>query len=203
MMKIKFTQGELKRQRDLLKQYERFLPTLQLKKQQLQLELNNQILALEMYQSQRDQMTQEIIAWMGLLAESKIVMNEIVIPRQVFMTSRNIAGVDIPVFDNVEFAPIEYDLFSTPLWLDRATKLFMDYIALLFQVDALQQGAELLKRELLITTQRVNLFEKIKIPETQENIRLIKIYIGDQLAASIGRSKLVKRRTKVRFRKVA
>ena len=202
-MKIKFTQGELKRQRDLLKQYERFLPTLQLKKQQLQLELNNQILALEMYQSQRDQMTQEIIAWMGLLAESKIVMNEIVIPRQVFMTSRNIAGVDIPVFDNVEFAPIEYDLFSTPLWLDRATKLFMDYIALLFQVDALQQGAELLKRELLITTQRVNLFEKIKIPETQENIRLIKIYIGDQLAASIGRSKLVKRRTKVRFRKVA
>jgi len=203
MMKIKFTQGELKRQRDLLKQYERFLPTLQLKKQQLQLELNNQILALETYQSQRDQMTQEIIAWMGLLAESKIVMNEIVIPRQVFMTSRNIAGVDIPVFDNVEFAPIEYDLFSTPLWLDRATKLFMDYIALLFQVDALQQGAELLKRELLITTQRVNLFEKIKIPETQENIRLIKIYIGDQLAASIGRSKLVKRRTKVRFRKVA
>ncbi len=202
-MKIKFTQGELKRQRDLLKQYERFLPTLQLKKQQLQLELNNQILALETYQSQRDQMTQEIIAWMGLLAESKIVMNEIVIPRQVFMTSRNIAGVDIPVFDNVEFAPIEYDLFSTPLWLDRATKLFMDYIALLFQVDALQQGAELLKRELLITTQRVNLFEKIKIPETQENIRLIKIYIGDQLAASIGRSKLVKRRTKVRFRKVA
>lgn len=203
MMKIKFTQGELKRQRDLLKQYERFLPTLQLKKQQLQLELNNQILALETYQSQRDQMTQEIIAWMGLLAESKIVMNEIVIPRQVFMTSRNIAGVDIPVFDKVEFAPIEYDLFSTPLWLDRATKLFMDYIALLFQVDALQQGAELLKRELLITTQRVNLFEKIKIPETQENIRLIKIYIGDQLAASIGRSKLVKRRTKVRFRKVA
>ncbi len=203
MTKIKFTQGELKRQRDLLKQYERFLPTLQLKKQQLQLELNNQILALETYQSQRDQMTQEIIAWMGLPAESKIAMREIVIPRQVLMTSRNIAGVDIPVFDRVEFAPIEYDLFSTPLWLDRATKLFMDYITLLFHVGALQQGAELLKRELLITTQRVNLFEKIKIPETQENIRLIKIYIGDQLAASIGRSKLVKRRTKVRFRKVA
>lgn len=120
------------------------------------------------------------------------------------MMSRNVAGVDIPVFDSVEFAPIEYDLFSTPLWLDHATKLFMDYIALLFHVRALQQGAELLKRrELLITTQRVNLFEKIKIPETQENIRLIKIYIGDQLAASIGRSKLVKRHTKVRFRKVA
>ncbi|HPJ95799.1 MAG TPA: V-type ATP synthase subunit D [Syntrophales bacterium] len=203
MTKIKFTQGELKRQRDLLKQYERFLPTLQLKKQQLQLELNNQILVLETYRSRRDQMTQEIIVWMGLPEESKIVMNEIVIPRQVFITSRNIAGVDIPVFDRVEFGPIEYDLFSTPLWLDHATKLFMDYIALLFQVEALQQGMELLKRELLITTQRVNLFEKIKIPETQENIRLIKIYIGDQLAASIGRSKLVKRRSKVRVRKVA
>jgi V/A-type H+-transporting ATPase subunit D len=60
-----------------------------------------------------------------------------------------------------------------------------------------------LRRELLTTTQRVNLFEKIKIPEAQENIRRIKIYIGDQLASSIGRSKLVKRRTTVRLREVA
>jgi V/A-type H+/Na+-transporting ATPase subunit D len=203
MTKIKFTQGELKRQRDLLKQYERFLPTLQLKKQQLQLELNAQMLALEMYQGQRDRMTLEIVAWMGLLAESGIALNEILIPQQVFMTSRNIAGVDIPVFNRVEFAPVEYDLFSTPLWLDRAVKFFMDYIGLLFQVRALEQGAKALQKELLTTTQRVNLFEKIKIPEAQENIRLIKIYIGDQLAAGIGRSKLVKRRTKVRLRKVA
>ena len=31
-MKIKLTQGELKRQRDALRQYERYLPTLQAEK---------------------------------------------------------------------------------------------------------------------------------------------------------------------------
>lgn len=203
MTKVKFTQGELKRQRDLLKQYQRFLPTLQLKKQQIQLELNNQLHALDMHRAQLDKMTLEMIPWMGLLDESKLAMQEIVIPKRVVITSRNIAGVDIPVFFNVEFTRPDYDLFSTPLWLDRAVQSFMHHIALLFHVEALQQGAELLRRELLTTTQRVNLFEKIKIPEAQENIRRIKIYIGDQLASSIGRSKLVKRRTTVRLQEVA
>jgi V/A-type H+-transporting ATPase subunit D len=203
MTKVKFTQGELKRQRDLLKQYQRFLPTLQLKKQQIQLELNNQLHALDMHRAQLDKMTMEIIPWMGLLAEAAIPLNEIVDPKRVVITSRNIAGVDIPVFYNVEFMRSDYDLFSTPLWLDRAVQSFMQHIALFFQVEALKQGAELLRRELLTTTQRVNLFEKIKIPEAQENIRRIKIYIGDQLAGSIGRSKLVKRRTTVRLLEVA
>jgi len=203
MNKVKLTQGELKRQRDLLKQYQRFLPTLQLKKQQIQMELNDQIHALEMHRDRLNKMALEITAWMGLLAESSITMNEIVIPRQVIMTSRNVAGVDIPVFDHVEFVKSDYDLFATPLWLDRAAQSFMHHIALLFHVEALRQGAELLRRELLTTTQRVNLFEKIKIPESQENIRRIKIFIGDQLANGIGRSKLVKRRTMEKQREVA
>jgi len=51
-----------------------------------------------------------------------------------------------------------------------------------------------LRKELSVTTQRVNLFEKVKIPEAQENIRLIKIYIGDQLSNAVGRSKIAKRK---------
>ena len=39
MAKIKFTKTELKAQQDSLKQFVRFLPTLQLKKQQLQMEV--------------------------------------------------------------------------------------------------------------------------------------------------------------------
>jgi V/A-type H+-transporting ATPase subunit D len=51
-----------------------------------------------------------------------------------------------------------------------------------------------LRRELRITTQRVNLFEKVKIPEAEEAIRLIKIYIGDQMSNAVGRSKIAKRK---------
>lgn len=203
MTTVKFTQGELKRQRDLLKAYQRFLPTLLLKKQQLQLELNNQIRALETQKAQLDKMMSNIVPWMGLVAESGIAMNEMLLTQRVFLTSRNIAGVDIPVFDHLEYTVSEYDLFETPLWLDGAVQFFRDFISLRFQVEALKQGVELIRRELLTTTQRVNLFEKIKIPEAQENIRRIKIYIGDQLAGSIGRSKLVKRRTAKPIRKIA
>lgn len=39
MAKIKLTKNELKTQRDALKRFQRYLPTLQLKKQQLQMEM--------------------------------------------------------------------------------------------------------------------------------------------------------------------
>ena len=53
---------------------------------------------------------------------------------------------------------------------------------------------DILRQELRITTQRVNLFEKIKIPEAREAIRRIKIYLGDQTANAVGRSKIAKRK---------
>jgi V/A-type H+-transporting ATPase subunit D len=50
-----------------------------------------------------------------------------------------------------------------------------------------------LDRELRITTQRVNLFEKIKIPQTQDNIKKIQVYLGDQQTAAVVRGKIAKR----------
>ena len=56
----------------------------------------------------------------------------------------------------------------------------------------LTEQMELLRQELRVTTQRVNLFEKVKIPETRENIRRIQIYLGDQQTTSVGRAKIAK-----------
>ena len=38
----------------------------------------------------------------------------------------------------------------------------------------------------------VNLFEKVKIPEAKENIRIIRIFMGDQQTAAVARSKIAK-----------
>ena len=50
------------------------------------------------------------------------------------------------------------------------------------RLDALEKTlhrqVELLEQELRSTAQRVNLFEKVKIPEAKENIRVIGIYLG-------------------------
>ena len=44
------------------------------------------------------------------------------------------------------------------------------------------------------TAQRVNLFEKVKIPEARENIRVIGIYLGDQQTSAVVRGKIAKKK---------
>lgn len=194
MQKIKFTKGELKRQRDALRQYERYLPTLQLKKQQLQIEILRQRNILEKKRFEQRLKKDAAQIWSGLLADPGITIRQWVAPCEVIAGVRNIAGVDLPVFERVGFALAEYDLFIIPLWVDAAIEALRVLVALREEIGILEKGIEVLRHELRITTQRVNLFEKVKIPEAREAIRRIKIFIGDQTANAVGRSKIAKRK---------
>jgi V/A-type H+-transporting ATPase subunit D len=98
------------------------------------------------------------------------------------------------VFEAVTFADLDYDLFLMPLWVDVTVAALQRLVTLEQEINTLKQGIGLLRDELRITTQRVNLFEKVKIPEAEEAIRVIKIYIGDQMANAVGRSKAAKRK---------
>jgi len=194
-MKIKFSQGELKKQRDALQQYERYLPTLQLKKQQIQLEIVHQQKthrerSLAFFEKKSAAQT-----WAGLLAETPGI-GQWLQPENIAIGKRNIAGVEIPVCERVDFHPAQYDLFLAPLWLDTGIEVLRDMIALREELRILEEGISVLKHELRITTQRVNLFEKVKIPESKEAIRRIKIYIGDQMTNAVGRSKIAKNKIK-------
>jgi V/A-type H+-transporting ATPase subunit D len=192
MAKVKLTKGELKRQRDALRQYERYLPTLLLKKQQLQLEILQQSNLLiernHLYQKKKE----SILHWSGLLSESPAGLKVWIRPSRVVSDTRNVAGVELPVFQKVEFFAADYDLFSTALWVDFAIEALCGVIQMEKEIEVIEEGLKILRQELRITTQRVNLFEKIKIPEAREAIRLIKIYIGDQMANAVGRSKIAK-----------
>jgi V/A-type H+-transporting ATPase subunit D len=194
MPKIKLTKGELKKQRDALRQYNRYLPTLQLKKQQLQMEILRAAAAAEEKKRQEGAKMSEAEIWSGLLSDRSIDIKPWVTPTDVTAGTRNIAGVDIPVFVRAEFAQAEYDLFLTPLWVDAAIEALHAIASLRAEILILEEAAAVLKRELRTTTQRVNLFEKVKIPEAQESIRVIKIYIGDQMANAVGRSKMAKKK---------
>lgn len=194
MAKIKLTKGELKRQRDALAQFSRYLPTLQLKKQQLQLEILQQDLLLAEKKQALLKKNQAVASWIGLLTDEKLDLKSFLSPVKIITHTKNIAGIDIPVFDTVEFNEADYDLFLTPLWADAAINAFRAVITLKKEISVIEQGIVVLHQELRITSQRVNLFEKVKIPEAQENIRLIKIYIGDQMANAVGRSKIAKRK---------
>ncbi|RJP27284.1 MAG: V-type ATP synthase subunit D [Candidatus Omnitrophota bacterium] len=194
MGKIKLTKGELKRQRDALRQYERYLPTLQLKKQQLQMEILRQLSLKDQADKHREKKLKSIFVWAGLLAEPQVNIKELFAFEKTVTSIHNIAGVDIPVFEKAEFKETEYDLFTTPLWVDNAIEALKELISLQAEINIIDKGINILKHELRVTTQRVNLFEKVKIPESEEAIRLIKIYLGDQMTNAVGRSKMAKRK---------
>jgi V/A-type H+-transporting ATPase subunit D len=107
--------------------------------------------------------------------------------------SGNIAGVEIPVFKGADFTVQEYDVIKTPLWLDTAMDRMRQALLLDLEAQVLDEQRRLLERELRVTTQRVNLFEKVKIPEAKSNIKKIRVYLGDQQTAAVVRGKIAKR----------
>ena len=193
MAKIKFSKTELKKQRDDLKRFSRFLPTLQLKKQQLQGEVRKMNEQIEQHRERLDRFTAELGDWVGLfnVDEADVVKDQVEV-EELVLDTRNIAGVDIPVLTDVTFAPLTHDLYRTSPWVDAGIKTMKEMIELEAEGRVLARQRELLEAELRTTTQRVNLFEKVKIPEAEENIRKIQIYLGDQQTAAVARAKIAK-----------
>lgn len=194
MPKIKLSKHELKRQRDSLEQFLHYLPTLQLKKQQLQIKIFQIRTELEKKQDAFHLVHQDILTWVGLLADPGIDIKKWIIPQEMRVETQNIAGADIPVFHALVFAPMDYDLYLMPFWVDSAIEKIRAFCSLLVEIRVIEKQVAILHKELMITTQRVNLFEKVKIPECVENIRTIRIYLGDQQANAVGVSKVAKRK---------
>ncbi|HPO90622.1 MAG TPA: V-type ATP synthase subunit D [Victivallales bacterium] len=196
MAKIKFTKSELKHQRDALKQYLHFLPTLQLKKQQLQLEIQKCQAKIEEVKKKEEAHNNFLKKWIGLFSLKEIfdTIQSIVSIKEIQTNRHNIAGLDVPVLENVVFEELPYDLFYTMPSLDDAIDAVKKTIQLKIEEMIMRRQIELISNELRITSQRVNLFEKVKIPEAKENIRKIQIYLGDEDTAAVGRSKIAKRK---------
>ena len=198
MAKVKLTKGELKRQRDSLKQYRHYLPTLLLKKQQLQMKILEARRLLADRTAILKAKLEQIDPWVRLLGDSSVDVLAWVKPQNVFVKMVNVAGANVPVFDDIHFPPAEYDLYTTPAWIDRGIEELRLMMTLIAELKVIHEGIAVLEQELRVTTQRVNLFEKVKIPECQENIRQICIYLGDQQANAVGVSKVAKKKIEVR-----
>lgn len=193
MAQIKKTKIELKSRRDTLSRFERFLPMLQLKKQQLQVERQAVQQAIEQNRAAAETLIREARAWIALLPENGARLPELVRAPQIRLSEANIAGVVMPVFESVDFTRAELDLFDSPPWMDEAQALIGRLAETRLRGAILDRQAALLDAELRTTSQRVNLFEKVKIPESRDAIRVIKIFLGDQMTADVARGKAAKK----------
>lgn len=114
--------------------------------------------------------------------------------KKVVTSSENIAGVEIPLFEDIHFEPIKYSLFSTPFWWDSATLQVRELITWNQKIEFALKKKALLEEELRLVSIRVNLFEKILIPRTEANIKKIKVFLGDQQLSAVATSKVAKQK---------
>lgn len=198
MAKIKLTKNELKVQKDALKMYRRYLPTLTLKKQQLQAEIRTIEARAKAVRQEREKLEEGFRSWIAVFSEKDVFPKDIITVSNIRKGEGNIAGVAIPTYEGADFSRADYDLYETPLWVDIAANHMEKAMSLDLEAEVLDEQVRLLGAELRATSQRVNLFEKVKIPETEENIKRISIYMADQQVSAVVRSKISKRKIAAR-----
>ncbi len=194
MAKIKLTKNELKAQKDALKMYLRYLPTLTLKKQQLQAEIRIIEAKARAVTEQKRKLEEGFRSWIAVFSEQDAFPAGIISVSNIRKGTANIAGITIPTYEGADFTRGDYDLYRTPMWVDIAADHIEKAISLQLEVQVLNEQVRLLEKELTTVSQRVNLFEHVKIPETEDNIKKISVYMSDQQVSAVVRSKISKRK---------
>jgi len=193
MSEIKLTKNELRAQQVKLHQLQKYLPTLQLKKALLQMQIHNTRQELhELEEALRAQ--KSIVESFAALLAQKLSIDITPFMRIVEIKKHheNIAGCDVPIFEEATFAPIDYDLFDTPAWLDGAIFGIRKLMVVKAKMMVVEEKKQALERELREVSIRVNLFEKVLIPRCLDNIKTIKVFLGDQQLAQVAQCKVAK-----------
>lgn len=201
MSQVKYTKSELRDQQVKLGQLEKYLPTLQLKKAMLQIEINQVAQELEKLAIQLETHENKLQRVERLLtsADAKPLFHACEI-EMVKKSFENVAGVEIPIFEGIQFKKADYFFFDTPFWLESGIQSVRDLIEVREKMEILREKKRLLKKELREVSIRVNLFEKIMIPRIQSNIKKIKIFLGDQQLSAVSQAKVAKRKIEERKR---
>ncbi|MBF0408319.1 MAG: V-type ATP synthase subunit D [Candidatus Riflebacteria bacterium] len=191
--KIKKTRPELLKLRRGLALFKRFLPTLHLKKQQIQLEIVKIRSEFKRLKDEISRRLEQIENWISLFSEdlpgpvTRLV--QVVAARH---GEKNVAGIVLPVLLEMEYKVMPYSYFSAPPWVDKGVVMVKELLEFREKINVIKKQEEILHIELRKITQRVNLFEKVKIPQTIESIRVIKIALAEEQTAGVGRAKIAK-----------
>lgn len=192
MAKFALNKSSLQRERERLKLLERLLPSLDLKRRQLLLELNR---ALDLLQQGREALAalqSDIGRQLPMLAEEDIDVAGLVRLEDVVMGQENVVGVRLPVLQDISFSIAPYSFLAKPAWVDVLVQRLQEAVAFRVRLAVAQKRVEILQQAVRRMTQRVNLFEKILIPQAKQNIKKIQIYLGDAERAAVVRAKLAK-----------
>ncbi len=193
MAEFKLTKNELRSQQIKLAQLEKYLPTLQLKKAMLQIEVSEARLEMASLEKGYHKLHEEAKHYSALLTE-KISLNLSAAAKILYVDKHyeNIAGVEVPYFKGITFEEFNYDLIDTPPWIDSVVGGLRLLATNSAKITIAREKKEALDKELRAVSIRVNLFEKILIPRSLSNIKKIKVFLGDQQLAAVSQAKVAK-----------
>lgn len=193
MAEIKMTKNELRSQQNKLNQLLKYLPTLQLKKALLQavvVEARNEVARLEDEFHHERHHVEEFAALLTI--KSGLDIEQFVKIKNITKHYENIAGAEVPYYEDATFEPLTYDLFDTPVWIESAISGLQNMNRVRAKITVAEEKQRILERELREVTIRVNLFEKILIPRCEANIKKIKVFLGDLQLAAVSQAKVAK-----------
>lgn len=195
MAELKLTKTQLREEQVKLALLRKYLPTLQLKKALLQIEVNQAQIEVELLVTEFSLSQEKTGKYSSLLTErGAIDLFAAVKVEKVHCSHENIAGVEIPLFESVAFEAPSYSLFATPIWFESAIAGLQELIIVREKIKIAQAKKAALEKELKEVSIRVNLFEKILIPRSITNIKKIKIFLGDQQLAAVAQAKVAKKK---------
>jgi V/A-type H+-transporting ATPase subunit D len=192
MAKVALSKASLQKQRENLRLYERILPSLDLKRMQLTGELARAKEQVLQDQEEVKRVGGLISEQLPMLANREIDVSGLVKVSSVRVEEENVVGVKLPLLQDVDVTVQEYSMLAKPHWVDAYVAQLKKMLHLLAKVKVSEKRVEVLNYSVRRITQRVNLFEKILIPETKKNIKRIQIFLADLERASIVRSKIAK-----------
>jgi V/A-type H+-transporting ATPase subunit D len=194
MARLALNKASLSQQMRQLRTFERYLPSLDLKRRQLMAERRREQAAMDRTLQQTQELRTAVAAQLPMLANREIELSSLVRVSAVSLGEENVVGTRLPRLEDVDVQVHEYGYMARPHWVDRLVEVLTRMLELRLQLAVQQRRATLLDAALRKVTQRVNLFEKVLIPRARDNIRRIRIYLGDAERAAVVRSKIAKRK---------
>ena len=193
MARLQLNKSSLAREAKSLSTYKRFLPSLDLKRQQLMAEQAAAARTIVRTREQIDAFSQQVGAKLPMLANEDVDLTGLAKVTNVILNTENLVGTHLPVLERIEVQVRDYALLAKPHWVDNVVAMLRDMLELQIRVQVEEQRLALLDAAVKTITQRVNLFDKVLIPRAQANIKRIKIYLSDEQMAAVVRSKIAKR----------
>lgn len=192
MEKVALNKSALQKQRDKLKLYQRLLPSLDLKRRQLTLELGRARAALAQQQAEFERMEQRAAEQLPMLADLEKDLSGFVRIESIELDEENVVGVKLPVLKEVVCTISDYSMLAYPYWVDILVERLKQMAEVQMNLHVSRERVRRLEIALRRITQRVNLFEKILIPDTKKKIHQIQIFLGDAERSAVVRSKIAK-----------